>query len=193
MTPYVISWVHTYIHLWCTYHNYQCTYTSALFYLYYDIMDRNFVRNDEDYSLAECVPRESRMSGMGETAGIALSMGYTPLSLSLSLLVCFLFSVFLCDFWFSTVKWLSCFFVLTLVYCTLISITILFFFFFFLFLSLRICFWSYLYICYCCSGFSNLSCRLFVTYSDFELQTRFIINIITHIMGPSTKLKLSTQ
>jgi hypothetical protein len=38
-----------------------------------------------------------------------------------------------------------------------------------------------------------LSCRLFVTYSDFELQTRFIINIITHIMGPSTKLKLSTQ
>ncbi len=154
-------------------------------------MHRNFVRNDEGYSTAECVPRESIMSGVGKLQEL---LRVWDIWLSLFLLVCFLFSVFLCDFWFSTVKWFSCFFFLSLVSCTLISITILFFFFFF-FLSLRICFWSYLYICFCCSGFSNLFSRLFVTYSDFELQTRFII-IITHtihIMGPSTKLKLSTQ
>ncbi len=80
-------------------------------------MDRNFVRNDEGYSMAECVSRESIMSGVGKLQellwvwDIRLSLS---LSLSLSLLVCFLFFVFLCDFWFSTVKWLSCFFSLHL-------------------------------------------------------------------------------
>lgn len=125
-------------------------------------MDRNFVRNDEDYSPAECVPRESRMSGVGKVQEL---LRVRDIRHSLSLLVCFLFSVFLCDFWFSTVKWFSCFFCP----CTCFLHSDFYYYSFLLlllllFLSLRICFWSYyLYICFCCSGFSNLFSRLFVT------------------------------
>jgi hypothetical protein len=105
-------------------------------------MDRYFVRNDEGYSPAECVPRECIMSGVGTVQEL---LRVWDIPLSLSLLVCFLFSVFLCDFWFSTVKWFSCFFCP----CTCFLHSEFYYYSFLLLLlllSLRICFWSYLYI-----------------------------------------------